>query len=54
MDEILSTSRITPNNSCGARILSSIKTKGTYQTIIRDALLWEGQGVNVLVTEMSI
>ncbi|MBA0755439.1 hypothetical protein Gogos_020565 [Gossypium gossypioides] len=43
MDEILSSSRRTPNNSCGARILASIKTKGSSQTILRDALLCEGQ-----------
>ncbi|MBA0878597.1 hypothetical protein Goshw_000553 [Gossypium schwendimanii] len=43
MEKIMYASRSTPNNSCGAIILSSIKTKGNNQTILQDAFLCEGQ-----------
>ncbi|MBA0783631.1 hypothetical protein Gotri_001319 [Gossypium trilobum] len=53
MDKILFTSRRSPNNSCGARILSNIKTKVAKPFYEMQSFV-KVRGVNVLVTEISI
>ncbi|MBA0781433.1 hypothetical protein Gotri_002359 [Gossypium trilobum] len=43
MDKILFTTQKTLDNSCKARILFSIKTKGINKTLLRDALFCESE-----------
>ncbi|MFQ6663062.1 hypothetical protein Gotur_030714 [Gossypium turneri] len=54
MEKILFPIRRTPTNSCGVRILSCIKTKGTTGPCYELPYFVKVKGVNVPVTEMDI